>query len=204
MSYTGHTVKSVRDFDKPNYNLGSKDMGKALINASLEQQGGVKNNTHLSRLPALRQFAQYLKEETSVRRLNHITKAHVMRYGEHLKEKVDEHEGLSNTSARNYLSHVNRALAQARGDNKLVVCAKSDLNFTPISGIASKDGSMTRQQHDKLLANADTPVSLVANWVDTGDCVLEKPLYLMLAKRLKSSKARRVLPFHEVQRWAIT
>ncbi|WP_235225355.1 hypothetical protein [Vibrio sp. ER1A] len=51
--YTGHRLKGVRDFTKPNYSLGSRDIEKALINASLEQQGGIKSNTHMSRLPWL-------------------------------------------------------------------------------------------------------------------------------------------------------
>lgn len=72
MKYNGHSPKGLRDFTKANYNLGSKDMTKALNNASLEEQGGIKSNTHKTRLPSLKLFGEFLKSETTVKRLNHI------------------------------------------------------------------------------------------------------------------------------------
>ncbi|MGR5448463.1 hypothetical protein ACP3V3_01520 [Vibrio sp. PNB22_3_1] len=39
--YIGHLTRGARDFSKPHFALGSKDMRKALINASFENQGGV-------------------------------------------------------------------------------------------------------------------------------------------------------------------
>ena len=42
-SYIGHLTNTSRDFSKPNFNLGSRDMAKALVNASFENQGGIVN-----------------------------------------------------------------------------------------------------------------------------------------------------------------
>ncbi|WP_346657543.1 integrase domain-containing protein [Vibrio sp. CyArs1] len=158
--YIGHRLKGVRDFTKPNYSLGSRDIEKALINASLEQQGGIKSNTHMSRLPALRDFSRFLKAETEIRRLNHIDKSVVLLYGEHLKALYEE-GAFSAVTARDYLSHVNRSLAQARGDDQCVVRATLDLGFAPKSGIALVDGSVPDVLHQKVLAGVTVELQLV-------------------------------------------
>ncbi|WP_255203015.1 integrase domain-containing protein [Vibrio natriegens] len=158
--YIGHLPEGVRDFSKPNFNLGSKDMVKALINASFENQGGMVTNTHRARLPSIKQFIAFIKETTSVKRLNHINKQHVYSFGEFLKNSVDE-ELLSPATARDYLSHVNRALAQARGDEACVVNATRDLGFTPKSGIATGDKSVSEALHQKVLAQVSTEVGFV-------------------------------------------
>ncbi|EOK5708665.1 hypothetical protein ACWLZS_000905 [Vibrio parahaemolyticus] len=44
-NYVGHLIHTPRDFTKPNFNLRSRDMVKALINASLENQGGMNKTT---------------------------------------------------------------------------------------------------------------------------------------------------------------
>ncbi|MGL6261660.1 integrase domain-containing protein [Vibrio sp. WXL210] len=162
MKYSGHRTAGIRDFTKANYNLGSKDMTKALINASLEQQSCIKSNTHKARLPAIRLFGEFLKAETSVKRLNHIERTHVILFGESLREAYEAGTSISAVTARDYLSHVNCALAQARGDDKLRVNATKDLQFTPKNGIAKYDGSITEPQHQHLIKNASQPVSLIA------------------------------------------
>ncbi len=113
-NYVGHLAKGPRDFSKPNFNLGSRDMLKALINASFENQDGKVTNTHRARLAVLNHFVVFLKANTDIKRLNDIEKHHVHRFGEWLKNQADE-ELLSPVTARDYLSHVNRTLAQARG-----------------------------------------------------------------------------------------
>ncbi|MGL6314778.1 integrase domain-containing protein [Vibrio sp. WXL103] len=162
MKYSGHSPKGLRDFTKANYNLGSKDMTKALINASLEEQGGIKSNTHKARLPSLRLFGEFLKSETTIKRLNHIERSHMLAFGEYLRESYEVDQTTSASTARDYLSHVNRALAQARGDKKLVVNATKDLQFTPKSGIALRDGSISQAQHQRIITQASEPVSLIA------------------------------------------
>lgn len=52
-NYVGHLIYTPRDFYKPNFNLGSRNMVKACINASFENQGGIVTNTHRARPPAL-------------------------------------------------------------------------------------------------------------------------------------------------------
>ena len=73
-----------------------------------------------------------------------------MLYGEYLKTTYEEDE-CSPITARDYLSHVNRALAQARGDEQCVVRATRDLGFVPKSGIALVDGSVSEVLHQKVL-----------------------------------------------------
>ncbi|MGR5351745.1 integrase domain-containing protein [Vibrio sp. DNB22_19_2] len=158
--YMGHLPKGLRDFSKPNFNLAARKMDKALINASLEEQGGMVTNTHRARVPAIKKFIQFIEETTSVKRLNHINKQHVRSFGECLKNSAEE--GLiSPATARDYLSHVNRALAQARGDERCVVNATRDLDFTPKSGIATVDQSVSEALHQKVLAKVSTEVGLV-------------------------------------------
>ncbi len=159
-NYVGHLARAPRDFNKPNFSLGSRDMAKALINASFENQGGLITNTHRARLPALKHFISFIKTHTSVKRLNEIAKQHVVSFGQFLKNRADE-ELLSPATARDYLSHVNRSLAQARGDEACVVNATRDLGFTPKSGIATVDGSVTEALHEKVLPHVSPEVGFV-------------------------------------------
>ncbi|MCA0935312.1 integrase domain-containing protein [Vibrio alginolyticus] len=159
-NYVGHSIHTPRDFTKPNFNLGSRDMVKALINASFENQGGMVTNTHRARLAALKQFGDFIKSNTNIKRLNHIEKEHVWRFGEYLKNLADEEE-ISYGTARDYLSHVNRALAQARGDETFIVKATRDLGFPPKSGIAAIDGAMKEAIHSKVLTQVNPEVGFV-------------------------------------------
>ncbi|HCZ9713836.1 TPA: integrase domain-containing protein [Vibrio parahaemolyticus] len=159
-NYVGHLAKTPRDFNKPNFNLGSRDMVKALINASFENQGGMVTNTHRARLPAIKHFISFIKANTNIKRLNDIKQQHVSSFGEFLKNNADE-ELLSTATARDYLSHINRALAQARGDEECVVNATRDLEFTPKSGIAIVDSSVKEALHEKVLPHVTIEVGLV-------------------------------------------
>ncbi len=159
-NYVGHLIHTPRDFTKPNFNLGSRDMVKALINASFENQGGIVTNTHRARLPALKLFIDFVKTNKSIKRLNDIEKQHVWHFGEFLKKSADE-ELRSHVTARDYLSHVNRALAQARGDEACVVKATRELDFFPKSGIATIDGAMKKAIHSKVLTQVNPEVGFV-------------------------------------------
>lgn len=81
-------------------------------------------------------------------------------FGEFLKNRADEEE-LSYGTARDYLSHVNRSLAQARGDEACTVGATRDLAFPPKSGIATVDGAVKAALHDKVLAKVSPEVGFV-------------------------------------------
>ncbi|GAL30191.1 putative integrase [Vibrio variabilis] len=135
-------------------------MKRALIAASLENQGGVYSNTHLARIPALNQFIDFVKLHANAKKLEHIDKETVRAFGEHLKEQYESGE-LSHVTARDYLSHVNAAIAQARGDKSLVVKATKELNFAPKSGIAVKDASVSATLHNKVIRDVDTEIRLV-------------------------------------------
>lgn len=158
--YSGHSLNRVRDFTKPNFSLGSRDIEKALINASLEQQGGIKNNTHIARLPAIRDFSDFLKTTTRIKRLNNIEKSTVMQYGEQLQERYETGD-ISPVTARDYLSHINRALAQARGDESCVVGATRELGFVPKTGIAQSDGSVSEEMHQRVLKKVSEELQLI-------------------------------------------
>ncbi|WP_240645369.1 integrase domain-containing protein [Vibrio mediterranei] len=158
--YHGHIQYGLRDFSKPNFGLWSRDLGKALINASLEEQGGTHSNTHKSRIPALRCFATFLNEQTTIKRIEKIEKRVVEHFGNYLKERY-EHGEISSRTARDYLSHVNRALAQARGDEVLVVNATKELGFMPKTGIALSDQSVSESLHLKIVEKVSEEVRLV-------------------------------------------
>lgn len=160
--YTGHLPKGLRDFTKPNFGLGARQLDRALINASLEQLDGVKNNTHKARLPACRDFAEFLKEHTDVKRLNRVERSHVEQYGEYLRERFESESTFSASSARDYLSHINVCLAQARGDKQLKVEATKDLNFPPKTGIATVDRSVTQQQHEEVVVQGSEEQAVIA------------------------------------------
>ncbi|MCY9874886.1 integrase domain-containing protein [Vibrio barjaei] len=135
-------------------------MKRALIAASLENQGGVYSNTHLARIPALTQFINFVKGHSNAKKLEHIDKETVRAFGEHLKEQY-EHGELSHVTARDYLSHVNSTIAQARGDKALVVKATKELNFAPKSGIALQDASVSDSLHNKVIRDVVTEIRLV-------------------------------------------
>ncbi|MPW37313.1 integrase domain-containing protein [Vibrio sp. B1Z05] len=161
--YKGHQSCGLRDFTKPNFGLRSRQIDKALINASLEQVGGLKNNTHLARLPACREFALFLKQHTAVKRLNHIDKSHVQMFGEYLRERFEAQQDLTSSTARDYLSHINVCLKQARGDEKLKVLATKELDYPPKSGIATQDGAISDDVHHQIVTKGSVPVSVMAS-----------------------------------------
>ncbi|MDN3716563.1 integrase domain-containing protein [Vibrio breoganii] len=158
-NYSGHLPNPVRDFTKPNFSLGSRDIGKALINASLEETGGVKNNTHTARCSACRDFSQFIKHETDVYTLMNINREHIVLYGEYLREQFESGE-LSASSARDYLSHINVCLSQARGDDSCKVLATRDLNYPPKSGIALVDSSTPILVHKRIVNDCCLPVAV--------------------------------------------
>ncbi|NOI25735.1 integrase domain-containing protein [Vibrio mediterranei] len=158
--YSGHIRHGLREFSRANFGLWSRDLEKALINASLENQGGIHSNTHRARMPALRCFAAYLKAETTITRLEKIERYVVGQFGIYLKERYEIGE-ISPRTARDYLSHVNRALAQARGDETLVVNATRELGFVPKLGIATSDQSVSETLHQKIMQNTSEEVKLV-------------------------------------------
>ncbi|GAM55641.1 putative integrase [Vibrio ishigakensis] len=161
-TYKGVILKGLRDFSKLNFGLQARQLDRALINASLEQVGGTKNNTHLARLAACRDFAQFVKTETDVKRLEHLSKSHITQYGEYLRERF-EREHISCSTARDYLSHVNKCLEQARGDDSLRVRATKELAFPPKSGIALEDKSVPESLHKKVLGQVSEPVAVVCS-----------------------------------------
>ncbi|MDR9827670.1 integrase domain-containing protein [Vibrio sp. FNV 38] len=185
MKYSGHRINALRDFTKANYNLGSKDMVKALINASLEEQGGVKSNTHQARLPAIRLFGEFIKKELGVKRLNYIEQSHLFAFGEYLRDKFEAKGELTASSARDYLSHINCVLAQARGDESLTINATKDLLFPPKSGIALKDGSVAEGMHNDIVQSSSTEVALIARLQRTWGMRFREAALFNASKALK-------------------
>lgn len=106
-----------------------------------------------------------------MKRLEHLTKSHLLHYGEYLRERA-EHGELSSSTARDYLSHVNKCLEQASGDTALKVWATKELDFPPKSGIAQKDGSVPRHLHKQVIEQVSEPVAVV--------CCLQRALGLRM------------------------
>ncbi|MEZ9902258.1 integrase domain-containing protein [Vibrio breoganii] len=161
--FNGHLPKGPRNLKKLNFGLGSREPVKALINASLENTNGMKNNTHKSRMPACYDFVRYLHQETDIKRLEDITKADVMLYGESLRERFESEGDITASTARDYLSSVNVCLAQARGDEQCRVRASKDLGFPYKTGIATYDGSTSFAQHQAIVHSCSASVSVTAS-----------------------------------------
>ncbi|GEA49267.1 hypothetical protein VIN01S_00710 [Vibrio inusitatus NBRC 102082] len=162
MKYSGHLPPTKRNFSAPNFGLGARQIDKALINASLENLGGVKNNTHKARSAACRDFALFLKQETDVKRLNAITKQEVTGYAEYLRERYECNGQFSARAARDYLSHINVCLRQARGDSKLTVLATKEMDFPPKNEIETIDRSVSEELHNQIVTQASEPVAVIS------------------------------------------
>lgn len=186
--FKGVALNELRDFSKLNFGLKARQLDRALINASLEQCGGVKNNTHLSRLPACRDFANFVRAETNAKRLEHLTKHHALQYGEQLRERFECGE-ISPSTARDYLSHINKCLEQARGDSKLKVQATKELDYPPKTGIALKDGSVSESHHKQVIERVSEPVAVVCSLQRAFGLRMREGALLDCEKALKEATA---------------
>ncbi|GAL32627.1 phage integrase family protein [Vibrio maritimus] len=109
----------------------------------------------------------------------------MLAFGEYLRESYEVDQTTSASTARDYLSHVNHVLAQARGDEKLVVNATKDLQFAPKTGIALRDGSISKAQHHRIITQASEPVSLIAQLQRTWGLRFREAALLDARKALK-------------------
>ena len=135
----------MRDLDKRNFGLGSRDMGKAAKQAFIESKNAFESVATKSN--RFNQFATWAKENHNIKDLRDLTKDVVKDYAEHLRERFDNEE-LSAKTIHNNLSAVNTALSQARLDNNCRVEARKEADFPEKSGIAKDSRCIDQDKHD--------------------------------------------------------
>ena len=97
-----------------NFGLGNRDMGRAGGNALKDsaRRGECSQGTAADNAGRWAQFAEWVKQEQGVNRMEYITAAHVIEYGQALADKVDA-EQLKASTAQNLVSAVNSVMGLA-------------------------------------------------------------------------------------------
>ncbi|MCQ1061377.1 integrase domain-containing protein [Photobacterium sp. ZSDE20] len=129
-----------------NYGLGSRDLGRALVNAYQLSANGDKTNADTKSF--CRSFANYLRDEHGIKDLRRVELEHVQGYAEHLNERYEQGE-ITAGSAQVMLSRVNVAMSNARLDDKCHLNPVRDAGLPTRSGIADSDRSTPEGLHTK-------------------------------------------------------
>lgn len=135
-----------RNMSARNFGLRSRDAGRALYNAYLQNGNSYKTNADAKN--NLASFAKYLKDEHSIKDLRKLEHSHVESYAAHLLERY-ETGAVGADRITNQLSHVNQAIKNARCDQKLRVTGR-DAGFPNKSGIALEDRSVSQHAHNTV------------------------------------------------------
>ena len=136
-----------------NFNLGSRDMGRAGQAAlnDAAQAGAVSFSTAATQGERWGQFADFAREELGVKYMEKVTPEGVIAYGERLQEKVEAGE-MSAATAQNYVSAVNSVMAIATEGKWSSVSPTRDCGIDQRSGIATENRAISEAQHDELKA----------------------------------------------------
>lgn len=103
---------------RSNFGLRNRDMGRAGMNAlkNAASQGACSYSTVATNGDRWGQFADWLKEEASIRWMEDIRRDHVLEYGRELAEKVEAGD-LAAATAQNAISAINSVMDLAtKGD----------------------------------------------------------------------------------------
>lgn len=133
-----------------NYNLGSRDMGRAgqmALNKAAEA-GALSFSTAATNGERWGEFAKFAREE-GVKYMEDVTKDTVVAYGEWLQEKVEAGE-MSAATAQNYVSAVNSVLHIATQGAWESVSPTRDCGISKRSEIASENRAISEQRHVEL------------------------------------------------------
>ena len=119
-----------------------KDMDRAGLHALREgMQSCGSINTMSDRW---HHFAQFARQEWSVKDMRKLDREHVQQYADHLRERFERGE-LAPATAQNYLSAVSRVLEIARGDRHCHVNPVRDAGLpTRTRHLSDKSGSWPR------------------------------------------------------------
>ena len=136
-----------------NFNLGSRDMGRAgqMALNSAAQVGAVSFSTAATNGARWDEFASFAKAEMGVKQMERITQEIVIAYGEQLQERVADGK-MSAATAQNYVSAVNSVMTLATTGKWESVSPTKDCGIDQRSGIATENRAISEAQHDELKA----------------------------------------------------
>ena len=134
-----------------NYNLGSRDMGRAgqMALNSAAQSGAVSYSTAATNGERWGEFAQFARDELGVKYMEKVTPEGVIAYGEALQEKVSAGE-MSAATAQNYVSAVNSVMNLATEGKWESVSPTKDCGIDHRSGIASENKAISAEKHAEI------------------------------------------------------
>lgn len=134
-----------------NFNLGSRDMGRAgqMALNSAAQAGAVSFSTAATQGERWGQFSQFARQELGIKQMERITPETVIAYGERLQERVEAGE-MSAATAQNYVSAVNSVLSLATEGKWERVSPTQDCGIDHRSGIASQSRAIPQSEHERL------------------------------------------------------
>lgn len=134
-----------------NFNLGSRDMGRAgqMALNSAAQAGAVSFSTAATQGERWGQFSQFARQELGIKQMERITLETVIAYGERLQERVEAGE-MSAATAQNYVSAVNSVLSLATDGKWERVSPTRECGIDHRSGIASENRAIPQSEHERL------------------------------------------------------
>ena len=134
-----------------NYNLGSRDMGRAgqMALNSAAQAGAVSFSTAATNGERWGQFAEFSRDELGVKYMEKVTPEGVIAFGEALQEKVSAGE-MSAATAQNYLSAVNSVMKIATEGKWQSISPTKDCGIDQRSAIAAENKAISAEKHAEL------------------------------------------------------
>lgn len=134
-----------------NYNLGSRDMGRAgqMALNSAAQSGAVSFGTAATNGERWGEFAEFARQEMGVKYMEGVTSATVIAYGEKLQERVEAGE-MSAATAQNYVSAVNSVMKLATEGAWRSISPTKSCGIDQRSAIASENKAISSEKHAEL------------------------------------------------------
>ena len=137
-----------------NYGVGSRDMLFAfyiLINRFYQSFSTIDTNQK-----RIKQFVDWLKINTTIKRLEDVSKDIVLEYANYLK-----YSGLKIKTIHNRLSVVNILMELARGDRELWVSPVYDAKFDRKTNVAKQYKGITEVDHQSLILELPERISVL-------------------------------------------
>ncbi|MGR5487978.1 integrase domain-containing protein [Vibrio alfacsensis] len=175
----------MRNLKLRNLGLGNRCMRRALLNAYGETVHSYASQAHAK--SAINRFHQYLSSVHSIKDLRFVSREHVMGFADTLREECEENN-LSVRSAKNYLSTINVALANARLDDRLSVHPVKDAGFPNTSGIAVINLAATLEMHNRARAQVTPRLSSQLSLLRTLGLRFKESCLLDCHQALKQAK----------------
>ena len=132
-----------------NYGLGNRDMAWAGYNALKRNASGRSFSGLATTSMRWGRFCEWAKGQ-GIKRMEKIGKAGVVRYGAGLAGQVKAGQTEEST-AQNYVSAVNTAMAIARGDQAVTVSPTADCGIGQRTGIATASRAVGEAERREAL-----------------------------------------------------